>query len=71
MPKASTLQELNDILVSRVNVYNNTHKHPEYKDKTIDEVYVSSASYTDPSYCQMLCMKKIRQHIFSHLSYRY
>ncbi len=23
------------------------------------------------SYCQMLCMKKIRQHIFSHLSYRY
>jgi hypothetical protein len=23
------------------------------------------------SYCQMLCMPKIRQHIFSHLSYRY
>ncbi len=23
------------------------------------------------SYCQMLCMKKIRQHIFSHLSYSY
>ena len=23
------------------------------------------------SYCQMLCIKKIRQHIFSHLSCRY
>ena len=39
MPKASTLQELNDILMSRINAYNSTHKHPEYKDKTIDEVY--------------------------------
>jgi hypothetical protein len=45
MPKASTLQELNDILVSRVNVYNNTHKHPEYKDKTIDEVYEEERSF--------------------------
>jgi len=32
-----------------------------------------SLEINDPSlsYCQMLCMPKIRQHIFSHLSYRY
>lgn len=45
MPKASTLQELNDILMSRVNAYNKTHKHPEYKDKTIDEVYEEERSF--------------------------
>lgn len=37
MPKALTLQELNDILTSRLVTYNSSHKHPEYKDKTIDE----------------------------------
>ncbi len=39
MPKALTLQELNDILTSRLVTYNSSHKHPEYKDKTIDEAY--------------------------------
>jgi hypothetical protein len=45
MPKASTLQELNDILMSRINTYNSTHQHPEYKDKTIDEVYEEERSF--------------------------
>ncbi len=39
MPVGTSLQELNDILSSRVITYNQTHKHPEFKDKTIDEVF--------------------------------
>lgn len=38
-PEGNTLQEINDILLSQLIVYNKTHKHPEYKDKTIDEVF--------------------------------
>jgi transposase len=45
IPKASTLQELNDILMSRVIAYNSTHHHPEYKDKTIDEAYEQERSF--------------------------
>lgn len=45
MPKASTLQELNDILTSRLATYNNTHKHQEYKDKTVNEVYQEERSF--------------------------
>lgn len=40
MPKGKNLQELNDLLTSQVITYNATHKHPEYKDKTLDEVFV-------------------------------
>jgi transposase len=39
-PTGKTLQEVNDILISRVKTYNKTHKHPEFKDKTIDQVFV-------------------------------
>ena len=39
MPKGESLQELNDILLSQLTTYNNTHKHPEYLNKTLDEVF--------------------------------
>ena len=39
MPKGKSLQEVNDVLVSQLITYNKTHKHPEYKDKTLDEVF--------------------------------
>ena len=39
MPSGDSLQELNDVLASRLNHYNATHKHPEYKNKTPDEVF--------------------------------
>ncbi len=39
MPKGKSLQELNDILVSQLITYNKTHKHPEQKDKTLDEAF--------------------------------
>ena len=45
MPKAATLQELNDALMSMLIAYNSTHKHPEYRDKTIDEVYEQERSF--------------------------
>jgi len=45
MPKASTLQELNDIVTSSLITYSSTHKHPEHKDKTIDEVYEQERSF--------------------------
>jgi transposase len=38
-PSGKTLQEINDILISRVKTYNQTHKHPEFRDKTIDQVF--------------------------------
>jgi transposase len=39
MPKGNSLEELNDKLLSQLIHYNSTHKHPEYKDKTLDEVF--------------------------------
>jgi transposase len=39
MPAGTSLQEMNDILISGVKAYNQTHKHPEFKDKTIDQVF--------------------------------
>lgn len=39
MPEGSSLQELNDRLASQLATYNKTHKHPEFKDKTLDEVF--------------------------------
>lgn len=39
MPTGTSLREMNDILISRVKTYNQTHKHPEFKDKTIDQVF--------------------------------
>lgn len=39
LPSGTNLQELNDILLSRLITYNQLHKHPELKDKTIDEVF--------------------------------
>ena len=39
MPSGDNLQELNDILASRLIHYNATHKHPEYRSKTLDEVF--------------------------------
>ena len=39
MPKGQNLQEINDILISKLNHYNKTHKHPNFKDKTLDEVF--------------------------------
>lgn len=39
MPQGNNLEELNDKLISQLIHYNNTHRHPEYKDKTIDEVF--------------------------------
>jgi transposase len=39
MPEGGSLQELNDRLASQLITYNKNHKHPEFKDKTIDEVF--------------------------------
>lgn len=39
MPKGKSLQELNDVLTSQLITYNSTHKHPEYNNKTLDEVF--------------------------------
>jgi len=39
MPKGKSLQELNDVLASQLITYNSIHKHPEYKNKTLDEVF--------------------------------
>ena len=45
LPKGASLAELNDILMSRVNAYNCAHKHPEFKDKTVDEVFAEERPY--------------------------
>lgn len=45
LPKGSSLTELNDILMSRVNAYNCAHKHPEFKNKTVDEVFAEESPY--------------------------
>lgn len=39
IPVGNNLQELNDKLISQLIVYNKTHKHPKFKDKTLDEVF--------------------------------
>jgi transposase len=38
-PQGNSLAELNDKLMSQLIQYNNTHKHPEQQDKTLDEVF--------------------------------
>jgi transposase len=49
MPKGSTLQELNDQLMSQLITYNNTHKHPKYRDKTLEEVFVEESPFLVPA----------------------
>lgn len=44
MPKVFSLAELNDRLLSQLIAYNHTHKHPDYKDKTIDEMFEQERS---------------------------
>ena len=39
MPKGKSMAEINDQLMSDFIKYNNSHKHPEYKDQTIEEMY--------------------------------
>lgn len=39
IPKVSSLAELNQILCSQLIAYNQAHHHPEYKDKTLLEMY--------------------------------
>jgi len=39
MPAGNSLQELNDLLASQLIAYNKTHKHPEFKSRTLDEVF--------------------------------
>ena len=40
MPEVRSLEELNDRLMSWLVVHNAKHKHPTYKDKTIDDLFV-------------------------------
>jgi len=49
MPKGSSLQELNDRLMSQLIHYNNTHKHPKDKDKTLEEVFAQESSFLVPA----------------------
>jgi len=39
MPVGDSLKELNDKLISQLIHYNSTHKHPEYKERTLDEMF--------------------------------
>ncbi len=45
MPCASSIKEINDILASQLATYNANHKHPEYKDKSLDEVFEQERRY--------------------------
>lgn len=45
IPQADTLEELNEALTSQVINYNKHHKHPKFKTKTIDEVFIEERSY--------------------------
>ncbi len=45
MPKGSSLNELNDRIMSQLIHYNKTHKHPTYKDKTLEEVFAEESSF--------------------------
>jgi len=45
MPMGHSIKEINDILASQLATYNANHKHPEYKDKTLDEVFEQERRY--------------------------
>jgi transposase len=45
MPRGASLNELNDRLMSQLIHYNNTHKHPIYKDKTLENVFAEESSF--------------------------
>jgi transposase len=45
MPQGSTLQELNDRLMSQLIVYNRTHFRPKYKNKTLDDVFAEESPF--------------------------
>ena len=45
MPQGKSIKEINDILASQLATYNATHKHPEYKDKTLNEVFEQERRY--------------------------
>jgi transposase len=49
IPKGLSLSELNDRLISQLIHYNNTHKHPTYKDKTLEEVFTEESSFLVPA----------------------
>jgi transposase len=49
MPKGSTLQELNDRLMSQLTHYNNTHKHPTDKSRTLEEVFAQESPFLVPA----------------------
>ena len=45
MPKGSSLEELNDLLMSQLIQYNKTHKHPKYPDKTLDDIFEEERNF--------------------------
>ena len=45
MPNGKSIKEINDMLTSQLATYNAKHKHPEYKDKTLDEVFEQERCY--------------------------
>lgn len=49
MPKGASLNELNDRLMSQLVHYNKTHKHPTYKDKTLEDVFAEESSFLLPA----------------------
>jgi transposase len=49
MPRGGSLQELNDRLMSQLTHYNHTHKHPQYKAKTLDEVFAEEQPFLVPA----------------------
>lgn len=49
MPSGASLSELNDRLMSQLIHYNKTHKHPTYKDKTLEEVFTEESPYLLPA----------------------
>ena len=49
MPSGSSLNELNDRLMSQLIHYNKTHKHPTYKDKTLEEVFAEESPFLLPA----------------------
>lgn len=49
MPKVASIAELNDRLMSQLSAYNSTHKHPDYKGKTIDEMFEKERACLAPA----------------------
>ena len=45
MPSGASLGELNDQLMSQLIHYNKTHKHPTYKDKTLEDVFAEESAF--------------------------